>query len=121
MKMRAQTPENGTLTFSGGKSKITLSHGQQITIKNLPLNCTYIVVEKEANQDGYTTTYNEKSEQATGALGENSEVNVVNNKEFVPDTGITNNNNHNIGVGIAISIAGILLIITSYLLRLRKG
>ncbi|MGO4993324.1 DUF7601 domain-containing protein [Clostridium perfringens] len=114
-------PENGTLTFSGGKSKITLSHGQQITIKNLPLNCTYIVVEKEANQDGYTTTYNEKSEQATGALGENSEVNVVNNKEFVPDTGITNNNNHNIGVGIAISIAGILLIITSYLLRLRKG
>ena len=36
---------------------ITLSHGQSITINELPPNATYVVVEADYSADGYVTTY----------------------------------------------------------------
>lgn len=110
-------PLDNTIQFKNGKAQILLSHGQQITIKDLPLNCTYTVAEKEENQDNYTTTYNNQSEQATGTLDKDTEVYVVNNKEFVPDTGITDRTHASIIVSIAISIIGISVLIGSYVLR----
>ena len=88
-------PENGEITFLNGKAQIKLSHGQQIIIKNLPPSCTYTVIEKEENQDGYKTTYNGKTESVIGILGEDSEVNVVNNKETVLENNISDNSNPN--------------------------
>ena len=110
-------PLDNTIQFKNGKAQILLSHGQQITIKDLPLNCTYTVAEKEENQDNYTTTYNNQSEQATGTLDKDTEVYVVNNKEFVPDTGITDRTHGSIIVSIAISIIGISVLIGSYVFR----
>ncbi len=37
------------------KGEITLKHGQNITIQNIPERTTYNVVEKDANKDEYTT------------------------------------------------------------------
>lgn len=62
--------ENGTLTFTwdaGSYSYIsqefTLRHGQSITVSGLPLGAGYTVAEKEADQDGYVTSF-------TGTVGE---------------------------------------------------
>ncbi len=71
-------PLDNTIEFKNGKAQILLSHGQQVTIKDLPLNCIYTVAEKEENQDNYITTYNDQSEQAAGTLDKTAEVHVVN-------------------------------------------
>ena len=84
-------PENGELTFVNGKAQIELSHGQQIIIKNLPRGYTYTVVEKEQNQDGYTTTYNNVTKSAVGSLDKDSEVDIVNDKEKIPENNIPGN------------------------------
>ncbi|MDO4294333.1 MAG: Cna B-type domain-containing protein [Eubacteriales bacterium] len=46
----------GEMTFKKGIAEFTLKHGQSITAKGLPAGTTYTVEEKEANQNGYTTT-----------------------------------------------------------------
>ena len=40
-------PEDGILEFTDGKAQIQLSHGQQITIKNLPYQSRYAGSEVE--------------------------------------------------------------------------
>ena len=115
------TPDNGMLTFNNGKAEIALAHGQQITLLNLPPNVTYKVTEKEANQEHYTTTYNGKKESAEGVLNDDHSVEVVNNKEFVPDTGVTDINNHSISVGVIIALMTIGSLLFVCLLRWRKG
>lgn len=68
----AAMPQPGTLTLNDkGEGRITLKHGQKITISELPEGTEYQVTEIEANQDGYKTTINggtgkvEKDEEAT--------------------------------------------------------
>lgn len=46
----------GEITFTNGKAVITLKDGEQKTAENLPAKITYMVTEREANQDGYTTS-----------------------------------------------------------------
>ncbi len=49
--------EEKAITFTGGKSEaFTLKHNESLTIQNLPAGIGYTVTEKEANQDGYSTT-----------------------------------------------------------------
>lgn len=115
-----QKPENGSITFIEGKAEIKLKHGQQITIKKLPLNCKYTIVEREANKDGYTTTYNDKKEQAQGNLNQDTEVHVVNTKESIPDTGIEDGNNST-NIALELEAIGALSFTILYILRLRKG
>ena len=110
-------PLDNTIEFKNGKAQILLSHGQQVTIKDLPLNCIYTVAEKEENQDNYITTYNDQSEQAAGTLDKTAEVHVVNSREFVPDTGITDRTHSNMLVSSVISALGIFVLIGSYVLR----
>ena len=52
----------GDMTFVGGVAQIVLKHGESKTATDLPAGVSYIVVETEANQNGYATT-------ATGAIG----------------------------------------------------
>lgn len=48
---------NGDYTGTiGDGDSITLSGGESITIRNLPVGTRYEVVEEEANEDGYVTT-----------------------------------------------------------------
>ena len=81
--------ENGQAkTFTGGQSAtITLTNGQSATFYDLPEGATYTVVETEANQDGYTTTYSDGN--GTGTIGTaDVSVTVTNNKEGTVPTGV---------------------------------
>lgn len=118
---QSQKPENGTLDFQNGKAQIKLKHGQQILIKNLPVN-TQITVTEE-NVEGYQTSYtvNEK-QQATGKLTlvEDSMVDVVNEKSDIAATGITDSMG-GIGAGLGIAVIAVLSFGGLALLRLKKG
>ena len=45
------------MTFKNGVATFALKHGQSKTAEKLPVGITYTVKEKEANKDGYKTTY----------------------------------------------------------------
>lgn len=118
---QSQKPENGTLDFKNGKARIKLKHGQQILIKNLPVNTQITVIEQ--NVEGYQTSYtvNEK-QQATGKLTlvEDSMVDVVNEKSDIAATGITDSMG-GIGAGLGIAVIAVLSFGGLALLRLKKG
>ena len=84
--------KSGKLTFLNGIADITLSHGEEISIQNLPINVNYTVTEYDANKNGYTTTYNGLKEAATGVMDKDKEVRVVNHKESIPFTEIGKGN-----------------------------
>ena len=79
---------NGTFNYTGSKSgtvksgdNITLSHGQSVTIHDLPVGTQYTVTELEANKDGYTMS-------ATGDVGtivEAGNTALFTNYKYVPD------------------------------------
>ena len=114
-------PDNGKITFKNGIAEIALAHGEQITFLNIPPNTVYKVKEKEANQGHYITTYNGKKESVEAVLKDDDSVEVVNNKEFVPDTGITDTSSCNMSAGIIISLIalGVPLFISYF--RWRRG
>ena len=47
----------GDMTFANGVAQIVLKHGESKTATDLPAGTTYTVVETEANQNGYATTF----------------------------------------------------------------
>lgn len=108
-EQEASAPFDGVLRFVNGLAEISLSHGQQITLLDLPPETHYKIEEKEANQDHYTTAYNGTAKSAEGVLKDDTVVEVENNKEFVPDTGITGTNQTGIGIGIVLSLSAVLL------------
>ena len=69
-------------------------------------------------RDSYTTTYKGEME---GILTDDYGIEVENNKEFVPDTGVTDINNHSISVGVIIALMTIGSLLFVCLLRWRKG
>lgn len=78
----AAKPEDGVLQFVDGKAQIQLSHGQQITIKDLPYQSRYTVTETD--QDGYDTTYNKGAKPENDLLDEDKSVFVENYKGTTP-------------------------------------
>jgi len=110
-------PEDGKLRFKDGKAQIMLSHGQQIQIQNLPYKSFYTVTETVS--DSYHTTYNGMAENASGQLTEKSEVHVVNNKEFAPDTGIEDISDRGAGAMVIIAFGAILLLAGEIYLKKR--
>ena len=80
-------PTDNTLTFKDGKADIQLIHGQQITLEQLPSQGSYTITEREANADGYTTSYNKGKDSAAGILSESRTVLIENHKEAAPDSG----------------------------------
>lgn len=77
-------PDNGNLVLNEqGSGTVTLTHGQTITVRGLPVDATFTVSEAEANQDGYTTTVSVNgvaSETATGTVGQSSTVAFTNTR-----------------------------------------
>ncbi len=112
-------PKDGILEFKDGKAEILLSHGQQISIKNLPYKSSYTVIEKEAGQDFYDTSYNGSDKNAAGILETNTEIHVVNHKEFVPDTGVMDSQGKGTAAGTAIALLGMLLLTGERFLKKR--
>lgn len=119
-EQQSVNPGNGSIEFINGNGRITLSHGQQIKIKNISINSNITVSEQ--NVDGYTTVYDvngTSKNEATLTLVDNSVVDVINIKAEVPDTGI---NNGDIGIGALILISIIGIISLAYVqVRRRKG
>ena len=117
----AEKPADGQIKFTNGEAKISLSHGQQITIKDLPYESTYTVTEKKDANNPYIVTYNGKTQPETGQLNTDVSVKVVNNKEYVPPTGITNHRDHSTGIGVAIALGGLCALFGFGLFRRRRG
>lgn len=116
-----EKPADGQIKFTNGEAKISLSHGQQITIKDLPYESTYTVTEKKDANNPYIVTYNGKTQPETGQLNTDVSVKVVNNKEYVPPTGITNHRDHSTGIGVAIALGGLCALFGFGLFRRRRG
>lgn len=113
-------PKDGTITFTNGKGQLTLSHGQQIIIKNLPADSKIVVSEQ--TEDGYSTSYlvdGEEKNVAEFQLVKDSIVEVINTKGMIPDTGLFGKTTGAI-FAIVIGASGILCL--GYLMmRKRKG
>ena len=102
--------EETKITFVDGKATISLSHGQQIVLKDLPYGTKYEVTEREANTDNYITTYDSKrTTSATGELKSDKQIKVENNKEFVPATGISNTTEYDSLIGSIVGILGLFV------------
>lgn len=112
---------NGTLSFADGRAEVQLTHGQQVQILGIPYRTTYTVTEKEANQDGYKTTYNDAQAAASGTLDAPAQVHVVNSKTFIPPTGVHHIGHPWIGTGLCLAAAGLVLPLLLGVVRRKKG
>ena len=89
-------PSDGTISLVNGKAKVTLKHGQSITVIGLPTDAKYTISEKDA--DAYTTeitatptaTINNDSRTVSGNLSANATTTITYNNErnSGPITGI---------------------------------
>ena len=75
----------GDMTFEDGVATFTLRHGQSATAEDLPAGLGYTVVEREANQNRYRTTYT--GETGTIPAGDTAVAHVENrrNRQTYPD------------------------------------
>lgn len=117
----AEKPADGTMQFTKGEARIFLSHGQKITIKDLPYGATYTIKEVKDEKDSYLTKYNGKLTYAEGKLDTDSFVEVENHKENVPSTAIRYTDNRSTGIGIAISLVAFVTLLLGCLLHWRRG
>ena len=96
LKDSEDRPLSGTFEYEGsktgritldsqGKAKFTLSHGQEITFKNIPISTKYTVTEDSYASDGYTTT----STNASGTIqAGGAEASFINDRDGNIPTGI---------------------------------
>ena len=108
LENESTAPKDGELTFTKGISEISLSHGQQITIKDIPADYNFAVTEKE--KDGYIVSYS----QQKGSLIDDAEVHVINEKNYVPDTGLDDISNIRTLSMISPAALGLMLPVLSY-------
>ncbi len=105
------------LNFVGGAAQFTLCHGQQITVKNLPADCSITV--NEQTPEGYSVSYSVNGAPETSAaltLKNSSTIDVVNRMAEVPDTGISS---AKAGIAAAL-LSGAVGILSLELLRISK-
>lgn len=111
-------PAGGKLTFDKeGKTTLQLSHGQKITINDIPYGVSYTITEQK--EKGYNTTYSGKNQ--TGTIQTDTSVSVVNHMEYVPPTGIGDTDTRAAGGVAAVSAGAMLLLLTVSLFRRRRG
>ena len=118
---QSQKPQDGTLTFQNGKAQIRLKHGQQILIKDLPVNAKITVTEQSV--DGYQISYTvngSKQDAGNVTLTDHSFVDVINKKSDIAETGITDHS-AGIGAGLGIAVIAVLSFGGLAFLRLKKG
>lgn len=114
-------PTAESLAFTDGKATVTLTHDQEALIKGIPYRYKYTVTEQEANQDGYSTTYNQSSTAASGVLDAPTEIQVVNTKVMVPPTGIHDSGMGGMMVGICLAAMGVALPLFYGTVRRKRG
>lgn len=111
-------PAGGKLTFDKeGKTTLQLSHGQKITINDIPYGVSYTITEQE--EKGYDTTYSGNNQ--TGTIQTDTSVSVVNHMEYVPPTGIGDTDTRAAGGVAAVSAGAMILLLTVSLFRRRRG
>ena len=111
-------PAGDELTFDKeGKTTLQLSHGQKITINDIPYGVSYTITEQK--EKGYNTTYSGKNQ--TGTIQTDTSVSVVNHMEYVPPTGIGDTDTRAAGGVAAVSAGAMLLLLTVSLFRRRRG
>lgn len=101
--------ESGTIRFQNGVATVHLSHNQQIQIHDIPYGIGYSITEDEANQDGYTTSFHGSGQ--TGTLDRSREVHIINRKDYVPETGLSDIGSRGMGILISVTILGLLFFI----------
>lgn len=113
-----EAPEMTELIFDEeGKAIAELAHGQKLSIKDLPIGCQYLVSEPEEIHTEYKVTYNDNEEKPQGMLIQNVDIQVINRKDEVPETGIMDGK-----TGIMASIwMGVCSIVILFVMSLRKG
>lgn len=116
-----EVPTEESLAFTDGKATVTLTHDQEALIKGIPYGYKYTVTEQEANQDGYSTTYNQSSSAASGALDAPTEIQVVNTKVMVPPTGIHDSGMGEMMVGICLAAVGVAIPLFYGTVRRKRG
>ena len=111
-------PARGKLTFDKeGKATLQLSHGQKITINDIPYGVSYTITEQE--EKGYDTMYFGNNQ--TGTIQTDTSVSVVNRMEYVPPTGIEDTDTRAAGGVAAVSAGAMILLLTVSLFRRRRG
>lgn len=96
------------LTWSEGKATATiyLKGGDSVTFYNIPKGVTYTVTETEANQNGYTTTY----DNATNTInGTNQTATVTNVRGEDVDTGLFMDNAPYMMIMAMVVLAGVAM------------
>lgn len=85
------TGQRGEMYFNNGVAEFTLKGGESKTARNLPAGATYTVTEREADQDGYTTSVidNDGMNDGEGTIVENEtdRVEFTNEKNNTPGPG----------------------------------
>lgn len=110
------TPNVERLVFDEqGTAIVELSHGQKITIKDLPIGYQYLVSERENAE--YKVTYNGEEQKPQGTMDQNVDIQVINRKDEVPETGIMDEK-----TGIMASIwLGVCSMVILFAMSLRKS
>lgn len=115
-------PKDAQITFTKGKAQVKLSHGQEIIIKNVPIDTNIKVSEQsESDYDVKYTLDTTDVAKVDFVLKNHSRVDVVNTKVAVPDTGLSNITNNGTAISFMLVIGGLLLFAIIYWIRLRKG
>lgn len=123
------TSINGTyggMDFKDGVAEITLKHGDKVTATGLPAGIGYIVTEKEANADGYTTSAT--ADKGTIPENDNVDVKFVNHKENKPEKPDNPNkpdnpetgDQTNLGLYASMLVTSSLLLTVVFVLRRKK-
>lgn len=97
--------ERGTIMFDNGVATVQLSHNQQIQIYDIPYGTGYSITEEEANQDGYATSFHGSGQ--TGTLDRSQEVHIINRKDYIPETGLSDTGSHGMVILIGAAILGL--------------
>ena len=126
--IRQNENDSQKISFNNGKTTVKLKDNEQILIKNLPYNTSYIITETDANQDGYETTYSlndQKKEtynqniEGTLNTNQNDTIQVINTKDKIPETGLDFKDDSHIP--ILIGISGLLLLGIFAVLKLKMN
>ena len=114
------SPQPGELIFdASGKAETTLGDGETLTLKSIPNGFWYMIMESDEIHKEYRVTYNGSDQKPQGQLLNNVNIQVINRKDEVPDTGLKSGT-AGLMVAVCAGICAMLLIpYMSY--RRKKG
>lgn len=112
--------EEGTLEIKDGKGSFTLAHGEQIQFKNLPFQSKYYMEEILDKTNPYVITYNGNPKVEEHPLEKDETIEVVNNKELIPQTNVNDTPDKPIKLGVFMTVIGLLSAMILCVLQLKR-